>query len=227
MKKTLILSTVMPVLWAVSALAQTAALEVKIAGIDNGKPIPEKFAYCAPDGKGKSKSAPNINPQISWSGAPAGTKSYAILVVDTEVPATFDDANQDGKTIAADFPRQDFYHWVLVNVPASITKIAEGQDSNGTPEGGKPVGKTAYGVNLQNDYTKVFKGSFGGYDGPCPPWNDARLHQYHFSVYALSADTVNIAENATGKQVLDTIKPYVLAEGKVTGTYTQNAELLK
>ncbi len=227
MKKHLILSAVMPYLLAHGALAQAANLTVKVGGIEHGKAISEKFAYCAPDGKGKSKSAPNINPEISWSGAPAGTKSYAVLVVDTEVPASFNDANQDGKTIAADFPRQNFYHWVLVNVPASVTKIAEGQDSNGTPEGGKPVGKTAYGMNLHNDYAKVFKGSFGGYDGPCPPWNDLRMHKYHFTVYALSVESVNIADGMSGKEAMAALAPHILAQGKITGTYTQNIHLIK
>ncbi len=226
MKKYALLSSVIPLFYVGAASASPAVLTVNIVGIEQDKLIPEKFAYCKPDGNGKSTSAPNINPEISWSGAPEGTKSYALIVVDTEVPAAFDDANQDGKTIAADFPRQDFYHWVLVNVPASVTRIAEGMDSNGTPEGGKAVGKTTYGVNMKNDYAKIFKGSFGGYDGPCPPWNDLRMHRYHFTVYALDVESVNIAEGVAGADAVKAITPHVLAKGKVVGSYTQNTTLL-
>lgn len=227
MKKSVLLQSIAVSLLAGKALAAPASLTVNVKGIEEGKPIPAQFAYCVPDGRGKSKGGSNINPEISWSGAPEGVKSYALIMVDTEVPAKFDDANQEGKTIAADFPRQDFYHWVLVNVPSSVTKIAEGQDSKGTPEGGKPVGKTAYGMNVKNDYAKVYPGSFGGYDGPCPPWNDLRMHQYHFNVYALNVESVSIADTAGGADVMKAITPHIIAQGKITGTYTQNVSLLK
>ncbi len=222
MKKSILSFIAAQALLTGMALAEPAQLNVTVTGIEIGKPIPEKFAYCTPDGKGKSKSAANINPAISWSGAPAGTKSYAIIVVDKDVPATFELANQDGKTIPNDFPRQNFSHWVLVDVPADVTSIKEGQDSSGTPEGGKKTGKTAYGVSGTNDYAKVYRGSFGGYDGPCPPWNDERLHHYHFIVYALGISNLEPQDVLNGPRVEDLLKPHVLARGEVMGTYTQN-----
>jgi len=182
--------------------------------------IDEKFAFCKPDGKGKTEPGGNVNPQVSWSKAPAGTKSFALIVVDPDVPATFDDANQVGKTLPADMKRQDFYHWVLVDIPANISRIEEEQDSSGHQDGGKPVGKRAHGLVGANDYATFMKGSFGGYDGPCPPWNDERMHHYHFKLYALDVSTLGLSGAFNGKQAMEKIKAHSLAEAELVGIFS-------
>lgn len=205
-----------------------AELKVKIGGIEHNQTIPEKFAYCAPDDSGHSKDGGNISPSVEWSGAPEGTKSYAIIVVDKDVPAKFDDANQDGKTIAVDFPRQSFYHWVLVDIPPSVTSIAEGQDSKGITPGGKIPGKLPYGISGTNDYAlKAGMNKGGGYDGPCPPWNDERMHHYHFIVYALDIPTLGMEGTISGESAEAAMQNHILARGVVTGLYTQNTKLPK
>jgi len=204
-----------------SAMAQgMPGLTMKINSIENGQPIATKFAYCMPDGKGATTNGGNINPAISWSGAPTGTKSYALIVVDPDVPGNFDAANKPGQTIANDAPRRNFYHWVLVDIPASTTSIAEGADSKGTSA--KPTGKTSYGINGQNDYGT----GAGGYNGPCPPWNDDRMHHYHFAVYALDISSLNLTGNFTGKQAEDAMTGHILAKGEVVGTYTNNPKMV-
>ena len=89
------------------------------------------------------------------------------------------------------FPRQDFYHWVLIDVPATLDRLPEGKASKGVIEKGKPFGKTEYGIAGQNDYKKVSEGLHGNYDGPCPPWNDEAIHHYHFIIYALDVGTLS------------------------------------
>lgn len=200
------------------------ALEVRLGGISDGDTIPPNFAFCMPDGNGKTKNAANQNPQIRWSGAPEGTKSFALLVVDPDVPATFDDANKEGKTLPNDMPRQNFTHWVLIDIPANVKSIKQGQDSSSYKEGGKPLGKTTYGVNGQNDYASFMKGTFGGYDGPCPPWNDERLHHYHFRLYALSVESLGLSGKFTGKEVEALLPQYTLAMGEAVGTYSNVAK---
>lgn len=230
MKKTALFSTLIAGLAATSALAQTlptpVALEVKSSAFDNGKPIPAKYAYCRPDGKGRSKDSDNVNPGISWSGAPEGTKSFALINVDPDVPAKFDIANQPDKTIPKDYPRQDFYHWVLIDIPAAMTGIEEGRDSQKAIKGGKPIGKLTYGMTGPNDYARAYGGSYGGYDGPCPPWNDERLHHYHFVVYALDIPSLDFSAPPTGPQAMAAMKGHILAQGEVVGTYTQFPGLL-
>jgi Raf kinase inhibitor-like YbhB/YbcL family protein len=222
-----------PALFLSALLASTAlanadplTLTVKVTGIDDGQPIPAKFAYCQADGTGRSKNGGNINPEISWSSAP-GTKSFVLMVVDPDVPAKFDTANKAGKTIPENFPRQNFYHWVLFDIPANISVIEEGRDSNGIIKGGKPIGQTKYGITGPNDYARAYGGSYGGYDGPCPPWNDARLHHYHFTVYALDVPTLGLSGPLAGPLVEAAMKDHVLAKGEVVGTYTQFPALLK
>ena len=89
----------------------------------------------------------------------------------------FDDANKPGKLLPDSMPRQNFYHWILLDIPTKrYLDLAEGRDSKNVVPGGKLTGKTAYGTNGKNDYAKFYRsGSYGGYDGPCPPWNDLRF----------------------------------------------------
>ncbi len=178
--------------------------------IDNNKPIPKKFAYCASDGKGKTKDSDNISPQLSWSKAPSETKSFALVVVDPDVPAKFDNANKDGKVIAENFPRQNFYHWVMVNIPANTTEIAEGKGKD------KNIG-----IALVNDFAGGKNSpKFVGYDGPCPPWNDVRLHHYHFTIYALDVETIKTSKNSSSREIVKEIEKHMIAKGELVGTYS-------
>jgi Raf kinase inhibitor-like YbhB/YbcL family protein len=215
-----LLLTAFGLLVAAPAMAQTAPatapLTVTSDAIMSGKPIDAKYAYCKPDGKGKTENGGNMNPGLRWSGAPAGTKSYAVIVVDPDVPASFELANQEGKTIPENFGRRDFYHWVLVDVPPSVTEIPEGKASSGVTASGKPVGETEFGITGHNDYSATS----GSYDGPCPPWNDERLHHYHFRVYALDVPTLNLPKGFGGKEVSAAMQGHVLAQGELVGTYT-------
>jgi Raf kinase inhibitor-like YbhB/YbcL family protein len=211
--------------------AKPQKLTVTVDGFKTGSPIPGKFAFCVPAKEGHSTSGSNVNPDVKWSQGPAGTQSYAVIVVDTSVPSVFDDANQEGKTIPRSLKRIDFYHMVLVDVPASRTELAEGVDSSGITPKGKPPGKTDYGVRGVNDYGPAFAkddkmaGNYGGYDGPCPPWNDERLHRYHFRVYALDVPSLGLSGNFGGKDVRKAMRKHVLAWGEVVGTYTQNPDV--
>jgi Raf kinase inhibitor-like YbhB/YbcL family protein len=223
----LVQTTLSAPVWAREA-PQPLPLKVKLGGgIKDKTPIPARFAFCMQNGKDATKDGGNLNPQISWSGAPKDTKSFAIVVVDKDVPASFDNANKPGKVIAKDAPRQNFYHWVMADIPADVKKIPQGKDSGGIVVGGKPVGKTKYGVNGRNDYATFMKGTYGGYDGPCPPWNDERLHHYHFQVYALDVSSLGLKGAFTGKDLEKAMEGRVLAKGEVVGTYTNNKDGVK
>jgi Raf kinase inhibitor-like YbhB/YbcL family protein len=207
------------------------AFSITIEGWEHGAAIPEKFALGKQDSDSHVALTDNINPAISWADAPAGTKSFAIICNDPDVPSSGEDVNQEGKVVPADLPRIDFYHWVLVDVPVSVAAINEGEASTGVTPKGKSFGQKPYGVAGINDYTAWFDGDadmggdYGDYDGPCPPWNDSIMHHYHFTVYALDVASVGLSGNFDGREAVAAIKGHVLAESTVMGTYTLNPEL--
>jgi Raf kinase inhibitor-like YbhB/YbcL family protein len=193
------------------------------------QPIPEQFAFGAHDPVLHVRLAGNRNPQLKWTGAPASTRSFAIVCVDPDAPSRPDDVNKEGRVVPVNLPRADFHHWAIVDIPADVTEIGAGACSNGIVAGGKkdlsgPAG-SRQGVN---DYTSWFAqdpdmaGTYRGYDGPCPPWNDQRVHRYHFTVYALSCARAPVEGDFTAPDVLKAIKPHVVAEARLTGTYTVN-----
>jgi Raf kinase inhibitor-like YbhB/YbcL family protein len=193
------------------------------------QPIPEQFAFGAPDPVLHVRLAGNLNPQLKWSGAPAETRSFALICVDPDVPSRPDDVNQEGRVVPASLPRTDFYHWVMVDIPADITEIAAGECSDGIVAGGKAELRGPRGSRQGvNDYTGWFAndadmaGTYRGYDGPCPPWNDMRVHRYHFTLYALSCERCPVEGDFTGPQVLEAIRDHLLAEARITGTYSLN-----
>jgi Raf kinase inhibitor-like YbhB/YbcL family protein len=201
-------------------------LSVTVDSFKSGSRIPSKYAYCVAAKTGHTAHGGDVNPRVRWSKGPAGTKSYAIVTVDPDVPTVFDDADKEGKTIPAGMKRMNFYHWLLVDIPASKSEIAMGADSSGFTGKGKPTGPTPNGVRGANDYSSA-KGVFGGYDGPCPPWNDARLHHYHYIVYALDVPTLGLSGDFRGPAAEAAIAKHALAKGKAVGTYTQNPALAK
>lgn len=68
-------------------------------------------------------------------------------------------------------------------------------------------------------------GDYFGYDGPCPSWNDARVHRYIFTVYALDVAELGVSGRFTGSQALEAMRGHVLAQASLTGTYTLNPRL--
>jgi Raf kinase inhibitor-like YbhB/YbcL family protein len=206
----------------------TDGFKVTIEAWPNGGAIPERYAFCKPATEGHIAMSDNVSPPIRWSGAPAGTQSFAILCHDPDVPSVADDVNQEGKVVPASLPRVTFYHWVLVDIPAHVSGLAEGADSQGITAGGKALGATPNGVRGLNNYTDWFandaamKGDYGGYDGCCPPWNDELLHHYHFTVYALDVPTLGLAGRFGGPEALAAMEGHVLAKDAWVGTYSLN-----
>ncbi|AST31171.2 YbhB/YbcL family Raf kinase inhibitor-like protein [Ralstonia solanacearum] len=200
--------------------------------IHDNVPIPVEYAFGTIDPVSRVTLSANRNPALRWRDVPEQTRSFALICHDPDVPSRGDDVNREGREVPADLPRVDFFHWVLVDIPGSEREIRAGSHSDGVTPRGKPGpdagGGTRHGIN---DYTgwfagdKDMRGDYYGYDGPCPPWNDARLHRYTFTLYALDIDRVPVAGAFTGAQVRDAIKGHVLAEASVTGTYTLNPSL--
>ena len=200
--------------------------------ITDGAPIPGEFAFCLPAEESHVCLGRNRDPQLAWDGVPAGTRSFVLICHDPDVPSRGDDVNQEGRTVPASLPRVDFFHWVLVDLPAELREIAAGQFSAEVTPGGKPGPAAPLGARQGiNDYTAWFaadeamKGDYHGYDGPCPPWNDELVHRYVFTLYALDVPRCAVEGRFGGAEVRAAIAGHVLAEASLTGTYTLNPAL--
>ena len=198
---------------------------------ENGDRIPDEFCMGVAADEGHATFGENRNPHLAWSDAPEGTKSFALICHDPDVPSKPDDVNQEGRTVPADLPRVDFFHWVLVDIPAKQDDIAGGAHSDGVTPKGKSPGFTGEGTCGLNGYTDWFAGDpdmggeWGGYDGPFPPWNDSIVHHYHFTLYALDCESLGLPEPFTGPQALDAMKGHVLDQASLVVTYSLNPDV--
>jgi Raf kinase inhibitor-like YbhB/YbcL family protein len=153
---------------------EIAMLTITSSAFREGETIPKKFTCDAGD----------TSPDINWAGLPAGTKSLALITDDPDAP---------GGT---------WVHWVLFNIPASRTGLAEGVVKTTTVAGVGAQGKNSSG-NI-------------GYNGPCPP--KGKPHRYFFKVYALDR-SLDINPGATKADVENAMRGHILAQGQLIGKY--------
>ncbi|HMV03918.1 MAG TPA: YbhB/YbcL family Raf kinase inhibitor-like protein [Accumulibacter sp.] len=200
--------------------------------LTDGQPVPGEFAFCIPDPEHHVCLGRNLNPHLAWREAPAGTRSFAIICHDPDVPSKGDDVNQEGRTVPASLPRIDFFHWILFDLPPTLGEIAAGSFSSEVTPRGKAGPHCLFDARQGiNDYTAWFagdndmRGDYFGYDGPCPPWNDEIVHRYVFTVFALDVEQLDCAAKANGHQVRAAMQGHILAEASLVATYTLNPSL--
>lgn len=160
-------------------------MELK-SSFDNGARIDKRHS-----GEGE-----DLSPSLSWSDAPAGTKSFALICDDPDAPSP----KRPGPT--------PWVHWVIYNIPGSLRQLPQGIPRIAEPPqvAGAKQGKNSW----DSDNT--------GYRGPMPPPGSG-VHRYFFKLYAL--DTVLDLEpsKATKDAVVRAMQGHVLAEGQLVGTY--------
>jgi Raf kinase inhibitor-like YbhB/YbcL family protein len=202
-------------------------MRIRSDSFEHGKPIPAEFALGAAGGFGG-----NRNPHLAWSGVPDGTRSFALLCIDTDAPTDPSLAGKDGVEIPVAHPRGDFVHWAMADIPAGVREIAAGSCSDGVRKGGKqaPQGPAGARQGL-NDYTGWFAGDadmggdYLGYDGPYPPPNDLRTHRYFFRLFALDTERLDLPEKFGAGDVLRAMQGHVLAETATYGTYSLHPDV--
>lgn len=134
-------------------------------------------------------SGKNQSPALAWSGAPVGTKSFALTVYDPDAPTG-----------------SGWWHWVLYNIPANVGELAAGA---GDPSGkllpaGAIQGRTDFGTH-----------AFGG---ACPPQGD-EPHRYIFTIYALKIDKIDVPDDASAALIGFMIHANMLGKAGFTATY--------
>jgi Raf kinase inhibitor-like YbhB/YbcL family protein len=186
------------------------------------EPIPAEFAMGQGDG-----FARNRNPHLAWDDVPAGTRSFALLCIDTDAPTVPETVGRNDIEIPVEQPRAEFVHWTMVDIPADVRVIAAGSCSDGVTAHGKQHPPGPAGTRQgRNDYTGWFAGDpdmageYLGYDGPYPPFNDLHVHRYFFRLFALDAPSLALPDGFTAADVFHAMHGHVLAEAAVHGTYS-------
>lgn len=149
-------------------------MEITSDAFKNGERIPKKYT-CEGD---------DMSPPLSWIGAPADTKSFALISDDPDAPVG------------------TWVHWVLYDLPPSVTSLAEGVPTDEKLADGSKQGIT--------DFRRP------GYGGPCPP--PGKPHRYYFKLYALD-QALNLPVKLKKADLLKAIDGRVLAEAQLMGTY--------
>ena len=210
-------------------------MKLRSDSFEHGSRIPAEFAF----GRSGDAGEPcvlsnNRNPHLAWDDVPDGTRSFTLLCIDTDAPSRPDDVNQADREVPADLQRVNFVHWAVINLPATLRDIAAGSASDGvTAHGKKTPAGPAGSRQGENDYTGWFagddamQGEYLGYDGPCPPFNDAREHRYFFRLFALDVDTLDLRDRFTAADVFRAMHQHELGEALLLGTYTLNPRLAK
>jgi Raf kinase inhibitor-like YbhB/YbcL family protein len=156
---------------AVTGLAAGGGkMKITSAAFQNGGNIPSKFTCDGAD----------TNPPLRFEGAPAEAKSLVLIVDDPDAPSGL------------------FTHWLVWNMDAKTTEIAEG-------------GGSSIGTQGKNDFGKL------GYGGPCPP---SGTHRYYFKVFALD-NQLDLAAGSKRAQLDSAMKGHVIAQGELMGRYSR------
>jgi len=149
-------------LLAAATASQAAGFTLSSPTIKPGSTLTDAQVF-----KGFGCEGKNISPALKWSGAPSGTKSYAVTVYDPDAPTG-----------------SGWWHWVVYNIPASATELPEG--AGGSDGKCMPAGA----VQGRTDFGSA------GFGGACPPPGD-KPHRYIFTVYALKTDKIEAPADAT------------------------------
>ena len=195
----------------------------------DGGLMPADYAFAEIDPASRVRLAGNRNPHLAWDDVPNGTESLALFCIDPDAPQDASLANRDDQALSLTALRGDFYHWSLLDLPPAMRVIAAGEFSSGiTPRGKAAAPGLRQGIN---DYTGWFAGDaamagdYYGYDGPCPPWNDERIHHYIFRLYALDVPQLALPERFTGQQAHAALYGHILDEAQLVVAYSLNPEL--
>ena len=141
----------------------------------DGQPIPVKFS-CLGE---------NVSPALAWSDVPPGAKSLALITEDPDAPSG------------------TFTHWVMYNIPPTLS---------GLPEKVTPTAVAPGGMGTQGTT------SFGrsGYGGPCPP--AGQPHRYLFKVFALDLSP-QLPPGLNSAALQRSIQGHILAQAQWMGTF--------
>jgi Raf kinase inhibitor-like YbhB/YbcL family protein len=167
-------------------LPQVPELNVTSTDISQGQRLPDPHASGRMGAGGEDRS-----PQLSWSGAPQGTRSYAVTCYDPDAPT------QSG-----------FWHWAVADIPPDVTELPSGAGDVDNPR--MPAGA----LTLRND------AGLRGYVGAAPPEGHGP-HRYIFAVHAVDTDSLGLPDDATPAYLGFNLFSHTVARGTIVATFEQ------
>ena len=167
-----------------AALPQVPSFEVTSTDVAEGEKL-ENAQVSGIFGAGGQ----DISPQLSWSGFPEETRSFAVTVYDPDAPTA-----------------AGFWHWAVLNIPVTTTELATGAgDDTGS---GLPAGA----IQLKND------GGVRQFLGAAPPEGHI-AHRYFVVVHAVDVETLDVPNDATPTVLGFNLFFHTLARAQVVPFY--------
>lgn len=165
-------------------LPQVGSFTVTSDDVTDGSPLSADQVHDSAGGK-------NVSPALRWSGAPEGTASYVVTCYDPDAPTP-----------------SGFWHWVAVNLPASVTELPTG--AGASDEALAAVAEGAF--HVRNDMSRT------AFDGAAPPQGD-QVHRYYFVVHAVDVPQLEVDGSASPAVVSFNLAFHTLARAVLVGTY--------
>lgn len=151
----------------------------------------------------------NVSPPLSWTGAPAGTQSFVVTLVDPDVPWGQDVPGYGTMPDPGTQPGDLFIHWMAANIPADVTALADGASPGNMPPGT---------VEPQSSFA-LFAMPANQYGGPAPP-PQLKAHEYVFTLYAMDvASLPGITAESDYAALTQAMAGHVLATAELEGYF--------
>jgi len=183
---------------AMQAASSGAFALTSSAFVESG-PIPTRFT-----GDGD-----NVSPPLQWSGAPEGTRSFALIVVDPDVPWGQEVPVYGEMPPSGSQPADHFVHWIVTDIPATRTSLPAGASPGNMPEG----------LLQPSNSFGLFGGNPNQYGGPAPP-PGTKAHEYRFVLYALDVPSLEgITAESGFADVTSAMAGHVLAATTLSGYF--------